>query len=256
LHKTTQIKLDKLFYEQENEKILNNISYEFAPGCTTGILSHVEDKSAVLLKIIGGITQPTSGKVSINGIDLFNSNRETLRPVRKAMAFVFERKGILSNISIRENLLLPLNYHYPDEPLSEKQKKIDALFEYFEIPKKVLSERPARLHRQTLKMILLIRAFVMEPDIILYDNPLVDLELTYAKSVCEYIRQLKIRKNVTQIFFSTSKMLFEDADNMLVFSDGLLVETGSLNTIIKSENPLTRKLIQDYFEAGTNETQI
>jgi ABC-type transporter Mla maintaining outer membrane lipid asymmetry ATPase subunit MlaF len=250
----TQIKLNNLSYRQENDEILKNITYEFAPNCTTGILAPVEEKTAVLLKIIGGITQPTSGNVVINGIDLFNSDRGTLESVRKRMAFVFERKGILSNLSIRENLLLPLNYHNPDVSIEEKMQKINSLFDHFGIQKEILSDRPARLHPQALKMMLLFRAFAIDPDIILYDNPMTDLELTYKKAVSSYIKQLKTEKQITQIFFSTSKMLFNDAKYILIFSRGTLVEKGPTELIMKSENAITQKIIQDYLEAGQYET--
>ena len=249
-----QIKLDNLSYQQENDAILKNITYECAPNCTTGILAPVEEKTAILLKIIGGITQPTGGRVIINGIDLFNSDRETLESVRKKMAFVFERKAILSNLSIRENLLLPLNYHYPDVSIEEKMQKIHALFDHFGIHHEILSDRPARLHPQALKMMLLIRAFAMDPEIIIYDNPLTDLELTFKKTVAEYIKRLKTEKQVTQIFFSTSRMLFNDANDILIFSRGVLVEKGQTDLIMKSENPITKKIIQDYLEAGQYET--
>jgi ABC-type transporter Mla maintaining outer membrane lipid asymmetry ATPase subunit MlaF len=252
----TQIKLDGLSYIQENEEILKSITYKFMPNRTTGILAPVEEKMSTLLKIIGGITAPTRGSVIINGLDMFRSDRKTLKEVRKNLAFVFERKGILSNLSISENLLLPLNFHYPDTTDEEKQNRIDKLFDHFGIHKKILSERPARLHPQTLKMILLIRAFIMKPEIILYDNPLTDLELTLKKAVSSYIKQLKESKKVTQIFFSTSRILFNDADYVLVFSGGTLIEQGQVDSIMKSENPLTKNIIHDYLEAGSHETQI
>ncbi len=253
---STQIKLDSLSYKQENEEILKNITYEFLPNCMTGILAPVEEKTSTLLKIIGGITAPTSGSVCINGLNMFKSDRKTLKAVRKNMSFVFERKGILSNLSISENLLLPLNYHYPDATKEEKQSRIDRMFDNFGIQKKILSERPARLHPQTLKMILLIRAFIMESGIILYDNPLTDLELNYKKAVSSYINQLKASKKVTQIYFSTSRTLFYDADYILIFSGGSLIEQGLVDSILKSENLLTKKIIHDYLEAGKHETQI
>lgn len=256
MFKPTQIKLDSLSYVQEDVEILRNITHEFAPNCTTGIIAPVEEKASTLLKIIGGITSPTSGSVIINGFDMFRTDRKSLKEVRKNLSFVFERKGILSNISIGENLLLPLNYHYPDMPKAEKQSRIDKVFDHFGIHQKILTERPARLHPQTLKMILLIRAFIMEPDIILYDNPLTDLELTYKRAVCSYIKELRVSKKVTQILFTTSRMLFNDADYILVFSGGNLIEQGNVDSILRSENPLTQKIIHDYLEAGSHETQI
>ncbi len=253
---STQIKLDNLSYTVEDEEIFKNITYEFLPNCTTGILAPVEDKTSILLKIVGGITTPTSGSVHINGLDMFTSDRKTLKPLRRKMAFVFERKGILSNLSISENLLLPLNYHFPDTSKVEKQNRIEALFNHFGLDKKILQARPARLHPQTLKMILLIRAFIMEPEIILYDKPLTDLEQSLKNLVTSYMQQLRAGKKVTQIVFTSSRVLLNNTDDILVISGGRLIEHGSFDAMVKSENPFTKKIIHDYLEAGGYETKI
>jgi len=248
------IRLINLNYRQENEEILQNISHNFIPESISGILSPVEEKASTLLKIIGGILEPTSGTVTIDGIDLFTEDRKALKAVRKKMAFVFERKGILSNLTVQENLLLPLDYHFPELSHQQKLDRIVALLEHFAMSTNILSLRPAKLNSQTLKMTLLIRAFAMEPDIVLYDNPLADLELHYQKAVTSYIQKLSRDNKTTQIFLSTSPTLLKIAHEVLVFLNGTIFEKGLPEQINGSTNPLTKKIINDYLEAGVNET--
>ena len=251
-----QIKLANLSYTVENEEILKNISHGFIPEGITGILAPVEEKISHLLKIIDGVLEPTSGVVTIDNFDLFQEHEAILKNIRKKMAFVFERRGILANLSILENLLLPLDYHFPELSPAEKKDKIETLFDHFEIQTKILLERPARLHPQILKMMLLIRAFVMEPDIILYDNPLLDLGLKFKKAIFKYVYYLKEEKKVTQIFTSTSDILFEIADENLVLNNGNLIEVETWENLILSDNTITQKIIKDYLEVGINETKI
>jgi ABC-type transporter Mla maintaining outer membrane lipid asymmetry ATPase subunit MlaF len=247
------IEVSNLSFSIDNESILAGVSVQFAQGSLTGILAAVEDRIAYLLKIICGITEPDAGKVIVDGTDLLNASAEKLLEIRRNISFVFDRGGLLSNLSIRENLLLPMDYLMPELNKTTKLEKIHHLFAHFGLPEGILKERPARLHPQFLKMILLIRAFLTEPRIILYDNPLGDLEISFRKKIFAHIATLH-GEGVTQLFVSTSDILFEMADVNLVFSAGKIIESGPWDDLLINPHPVTKKIIKEYLEVGINET--
>lgn len=247
------IDVRNLTFSIDNENILSGVSVQFAPGSLTGILAPVEDRIAYLLKIICGITEPDTGEVVIDGINIQNALPDKLLEIRRNISFVFNRGGLLSNLSIRENLLLPMDYLMPQLSKAAKLEKIHNLFEHFGLSETILNERPARLHPQFLKMILLIRAFLTEPRIILYDNPLGDLEISFRKKIFAHIATLH-QEGVTQLFVSTSDILFEMADTNLVFSAGEIIESGAWDDLLISTHPITKKIIKEYLEVGINET--
>ncbi len=247
------IQVNNLTHTLDSDLILNNFSYKFITGQLTGILSPIEEHVPELLKIICGITEPQKGSVFIEGVDIFNGAAELIKATRKKVSFVFNRGGLLSNLSILENLLLPLDYHFPEETRDSKLEKIKFLFDHFELKLGLLSERPAKLHGQLIKLMLLIRAFLPNPTIILYDNPLADLEFSFKKKIIHHIAELQ-QKQITQIFVSTSDVLFEISDCNLVIKSGNLVEFGTWDTLIMSNLSITKSIIREYLEVGINET--
>lgn len=249
-----EIKLNTLEYSVGNWRLIQNFSYQFVNPGIFGILAPVEDQVSYLLKIIGGIIEPDSGTVTINATDIHHGSENEIKEIRKSLSFVFARGGILSNLSIIENLLLPLDFHFPEQSRDVKVELIKEFFARFTISEKFLTERPAGLHPQMAKMLLLIRAFLLKPKIILYDNPLSDLELRYKKLVLLYMLELQKQQEVTQLFVSTSDSLFEIADYNLVFSNGNLIQEGSWDELIISGGPETTKIIREYLEVGINET--
>ncbi len=249
-------KLINVTYKRENYLIADNISAEFPGNSLTGILGPVEDRVSYILKMIGGIIQPLKGDVIVGGENLYSNPAEEHLSIRKKIAFVFERGGIISNLNIRENLRLPLDYVRNDLSEEQKQELIAQYFDQFEIPLRVLEERPARLHRQLTKLILLIRAFIINPELILYDNPFVDLEIPFKKKILLHILKLKNTGKITQIFLANSDNLFEMSDNNFVFFGGKIIEQGTWSDLIQSSNVQTQKLIKEYLEIGINETSL
>lgn len=234
--------------------MIKELSYVFPEKGIYGILAPVEDQLPNFLKIIAGILEPTSGDVLINGVNIHRGSESDIREIRRTMSYAFARGGILANLSILENLLLPMDFHFPEQERESKIVFIKSFFEKFKISERYLYERPAGLHPQIAKMILLIRAFILQPKILLYDNPLSDLELRYKKLVLLYIMELRKLPDVLQIFVSTSDSLFEISDNNIVFYEGALIQEGSWDELIMSGGSQTQQIIREYLEVGINET--
>ncbi|MCE1188236.1 MAG: ATP-binding cassette domain-containing protein [Ignavibacteria bacterium] len=240
------------YYEPEIGEI-NDFSYTFEGNKIIGLIAPIEERVSVLLRIMAGIKEPSSGRVLLDNVDIHQANTSVIKDIRKKMAFVFDRGGIISNLSILENLFLPLNFHYPEWPKGEKLDLIKYYFDKFHISEKYLSMRPANIHPQIAKLVNIIRAYLIRPEIILYDNPLGDLELRMRKEVFKHITELRERNNVLQIFVSTSDILFDVADNNIVFGDGRMIEEGCWEELILSESVITQKIVKEYLEVGLNE---
>lgn len=246
----SNVSIRELSFNVDAEKILREVSYDFQPNAITGILAPVEERISFLLKLICGICEPASGSVLINGVDLYNTPEKELEDIRRSIAYCFGRGGLLSNLSIQQNLLLPFDYHYPKIPRAEKLEKVKSLFRKLDVHESLLNERPAMLHPQMYKMMVLIRTFLLDPAIILYDNPFLDLEKHYQKLVYAYIHELRGTGKTTQIFVSTSDILFELSDQILVFNHGRFIEAGGWDELLMSGTETTQNLIRQYLEAG------
>jgi len=151
-----------------------------------------ETMKTTLLKAMGGLVpyDEIQGQVSFQGVDLYDASEDELQEVKKKIAFVFAEGTLISNLSIRENLLLPVRYHSPGADVSPWLQKIEEGFRYWDIPT-VLDYRPAEISYSTRKAITFLRAALREPLLILLDKPLFNLAAKDRQRVRPYLEMLK-----------------------------------------------------------------
>lgn len=176
-----------------------------------------------LLKGMAGILRdhPLRGRVWFDGMDVYSNTDEELKEIKKRVAFVFCEGTLISNLTVEENLLLPLSYHVPDFDRGEVMKKINRGFEYFGIPD-VLSRRPAELAYSVKKKLAFVRADLREPELILMDKPLFNLAERERGRVLSHLEQLN-KQGVTLILTSHCPSRFEElADQTITLENGVV----------------------------------
>ncbi|MCC6548538.1 MAG: ATP-binding cassette domain-containing protein [Ignavibacteriaceae bacterium] len=249
------VSLENVSYNSDRYSVAN-LSMKFEPGKLYGILAPADEPVNEVLKLISGIVQPDKGTVLFDGIDMNVGTLYGLKDIRKKISYIFERGSLLANLSILENLLLPYDYHYSELSRTEKLNNIKQHFEYFQLAEAILEERPAYQRQQTSKLVVIIRALLTEPEFLILDMPFTDLELKSKKRLLRKITEMKKGRNTTQIYFSNSDILYDECDTCFVFENGRIVEIGTWDELILSDNIQTQKIIKDYFEIELDETEI
>lgn len=233
--------------------VLPEFSYTFESGKLYGILSSSDEQISVFLKLLAGIIEPQSGEVLLEDKNLNIGNLFDIRPLRKKISFIFERGSLLANLNIRENLLLPFDYHYPELEQSVKLEKIAEHFQYFQLSESILDLRPAAIREETTKLIVIIRALLTEPECLFLDMPFTDLEMRNKKRLIQKIIEMRAGGKTTQIFYSNTDILYDRCDDCLVVSKGKILFTGLWDEILLQDSPDIQKIIKDYFEIGLDE---
>lgn len=233
---------------------IKDFNFEFESGKFYGIIAPAEEHISTFLKLISGIVEPKSGKIILDGKDLNVGTLYDLRPLRKKISFVFERGSLLANLNVRENLLLPYDYHYPEVEPSVKLEKIAEYFEYFQLSDTLLNLRPAFLREETMKLLGIIRALLTEPECLFLDMPFTDLEIKSKKKVIQKIINLRAIGKTTLIFYSNTDILYDRCDSCLVVHQGNILFSGLWDEIMMQDSPEIRKIVKDYFELGIDET--
>jgi ABC-type multidrug transport system ATPase subunit len=240
-----------------NSFLLDGFSYLFTEKYLFGIITSRKEKSDIILKSLCGLYDLVSGEVSygneiVNPIHVFNS-----QSVRKKISFVFRSGGLLSNLSVLENLFLPLDFHYPEKTQEEKISKIMEYIDKFEILNSILQKRPAQLSVHENKLVLIIRGYITEPKIILYDEPTDGLDIRSRRLVIKEILKKRREKDCLQIFSTHfENEIIKYSDSLLIIDEGKLVEAGNLMQLATSENSNTKSLLEDYLKSSTYETEI
>lgn len=177
-----------------------------------------------LLRGMAGILRnhPLQGRVWFDGMDIYSSNEKELKEIKKRVAFVFSEGTMISNLTIEENLLLPLHYHVPDFDRSAVMEKIKKGFDFFEIPD-VMDHRPAELSYSLMKKLAFVRAGLREPELILIDKPLFNLAERHGVKVMTFLEQLKAQ-GAALVITSHCPSKFETlADEEIRLEDGVLI---------------------------------
>lgn len=251
------LKAENISYIQDQMQVLNNFSYSFSEGEIIGILCPVKERGDIALKVLCGLTQPDEGKLYFKDADIHSVNNEALMKIRKEISIVFRIKGLLSNLTVAENLFLPLDFQSTYLSLREKSEAIKSYLNLYKLEESILEMRPAKLSVRENKIALLIRSFITQPRMIFYEEPTEGLDIKAREITLKEIFVTQKAKQVTQIITTHSDLeLIKKTDILLVIENGNLVETGDFQKMCKSENPITNAIMSEYNLGINNEIKI
>ena len=174
-----------------------------------------------LLNLISGIDTPTSGEVLIDATPLTRlSERERTLFRRKNIGFVFQFFNLIPTLSVRENLLLPLQLN--SFPADLSRKRISGLLEQVEMADR-LDSYPDRLSGGEKQRVAIARALVHDPPLILADEPTGNLDADTGAAIMSLLTSLTEDSGKTMVVVSHSDMVVGMADRVLAMEDGRLV---------------------------------
>jgi phospholipid/cholesterol/gamma-HCH transport system ATP-binding protein len=155
--------------------IFQGLSLRLLRGETYGIVGASGYGKSVLLKLLNGLISPQEGLVRVEGINLAEASKEELRALRVKMGCVFQETALISNMSILDNVALPLRYH-TDLKESEVQGRITEVMGLFEADRQFDRSLPAQISFEMRKRVALARALVLKPSLMFLDEPTAGLE--------------------------------------------------------------------------------
>ncbi len=240
------ISLKNINLSSADTKVIENLSIDFEDNQLIGILIDDYELLQYIFRIISGIIPPDDGDVYLNGVDIFNAPPKDIRNLRKQVSYVFHSGGLISNLSILENLVLPLDYFYPDLGKIKKYERIFSLMVEFGLEEKMLNERPAALTSGQKKLMLFVRSFLTEPSIIIYNNPFDFLNMRQKEFIEKKILSYQNEKSVTQIFYNPiDKSLYDSSNICYVIIDAETIIKGNWKVLLKEESPIIKNIIRN-----------
>ena len=202
------------------QRVLKEISLSIKPGEIFTIMGPSGSGKSVLLRQIAGLDQPTSGNVRIQGLDPADPDTRD----RFALALVFQAGALFNSLSVYDNLALYLLEHR----LCPKKEIRDRVLRALKILslENAAQKFPSELSGGMKKRVAIARALVMEPQLLLYDEPTSELDPIMGATITEIIATLKHEFNVTSIVVS------HDRDLALTISDRVaLLMKGELRAL-------------------------
>src|ERR1700690_1204750 len=226
------VRVDNLTKRFGDLVVLRNVTFNVIPGEIFVLMGPSGSGKSVLLRNIAGLDVPTSGTVTVDGKDpTLESTRESVR-----VALVFQAGALFNSLSVYDNLAL-----YPREQRSGneaaiRQKVMHAL-KILSV-EKAAAQFPSELSGGMKKRVSIARALVMEPQLLLYDEPTSDLDPVMSATIREIIATLKNEYSVTSMVVTHDRSLaLTISDRVGILMAGKLVTLGTPDELKKSQDP-------------------
>jgi phospholipid/cholesterol/gamma-HCH transport system ATP-binding protein len=227
--------LKKSFNRQE---VLKGLDFKVEPGEIFVIMGPSGSGKSVLLKQIIGLELPDEGEILINGESI--QSPDVMDKYR--MAMVFQSGALLNSLTVAENVGLYLYEHRlkkPDEIARIVAENLDIVG-----LKGTEEKMPSELSGGMKKRVAIARALIVEPQLILYDEPTSELDPVSAMVIGEEILKLNERSHVTSIVVSHDRDLaFGVADRIAVIIEGSIVAIGTPDEVKSKPDPLVQKFL-------------
>jgi polar amino acid transport system ATP-binding protein len=217
-----RVSIEGLSREFDGVTVLRDVCFD-DDVTTLAVIGPSGGGKSTLLRIIGGLLAPSSGKVTVDG-QLITYEEKVLPAYRARLGFVFQHSGLFHHLDARENIALPLRtvHGYTSQ---DAEARADELLARFGLTAET-GKRPAQLSGGQQQRIAIARAIAAKPKMLLLDEPTSALDPEYTNEVLDIIRDLKLEG--TRFIVVTHEMGFarHACDKLAFLSDGRLLEYG------------------------------
>jgi phospholipid/cholesterol/gamma-HCH transport system ATP-binding protein len=180
------------------QAVLRDVSLKVPKGQTLALIGESGCGKTVLLKCIVGLLRPGEGRVLFDGRELAQLSDHDLTQLRTRFGFVFQGAALFDSMTVAQNVAFPLRQHTQRSPREVEEVVLARLAEVG-LPENVVARKPAELSGGMRKRVGLARALVMEPELVLYDEPTTGLDPVMSDVINELILRTRKRHPVTSI---------------------------------------------------------
>lgn len=213
--------LSKTFIKDGNSiEVLKNLNLEIKKGESVAILGVSGAGKSTLIHILGTLDHPTSGRFSINGQNIFEWKEKEISRFRNThIGFIFQFNNLLPEFNALENTMMPaLISGLPKKQAAQRARELleDVGLEHR------LNHKPGELSGGEQQRVAIARALIMEPDILLADEPTGNLDMETGKKIEDILVNLNATKTITLIVVTHNQMLAERMSSRIGLRDGII----------------------------------
>lgn len=231
------VELRDVHLEFEEKKVLQGVSLVVEPLDRLVIMGQSGSGKSTILRLILGILTPIRGSVFFKQFEISRLQRRKLQQIRTQIGMVYQYSALLSSRNVRDNVALPL-----EELTTYSREEIDRIVDEKLSLVGMLEAKdqmPSELSGGMKKRVSLARALVMDPELILFDEPSAGLDPVISSVIDELIISLTEKSKVTSVIV-THEMdsAFRVGTKMAMLYQGKIIEAGEPERFRQSENPV------------------
>jgi phospholipid/cholesterol/gamma-HCH transport system ATP-binding protein len=223
--------------------VLDGVTASIPRGEITVIMGPSGTGKSVLLRHIVGLLLPDSGDIVVEGKSVPSLDEEELLELRRNIGMLFQDGALFSSMNLFDNVAFPLRQHTRKSEADIRQVVMDRLNEVGLAGAE--KKMPGELSGGMRKRAGFARALVMEPKILLFDEPDSGLDPVRTALLCDLIKEIQRKYDSTAVVISHDiKAVFEIADDIVLLHGGKVVEQGPKEQLKNSSNQFTSQFLQ------------
>jgi len=238
------IEIDQVSFGYDDRRsILRDVSLNFARGKVTAILGGSGCGKTTLLRLIGGVHAPTKGQVRFERAPIDITDRAELYKFRRRLGMLFQFGALFTDLSVFDNVAFPLREH---TDLSESLIRDIVLMKLNAVGLRGAAQlRISEVSGGMARRVALARAIVLDPQLIMYDEPFAGLDLVSMGVAAKLIRTLNDITGATSLLVSHDvPQCMAISDHVVLFANqGRIVAQGTPAELMASTDPETRQFI-------------
>ena len=199
---------------------LRDVSFSVARGELVALVGRSGSGKTTLLNCIGGLDQPTSGTVTINGSVVTEMNEDQRTRLRRdELAFIFQTFGLVPMLSARENVGLPLRLK--KVPVAQREERVAHLLDLVGLANHA-EQRPSELSGGQQQRVAIARALANSPRLLIADEPTGQLDAETGATIMALLQSVVRSEGMTALISTHDQTLQELADRSIRLADGVL----------------------------------
>lgn len=204
-----------------NQKVLNGISFQVAQGETVAVIGRSGGGKSVLLKLLIRLQTPDSGSIRVADKEMTKVDEKQLTEVRKKIGFLFQQVALYDSLTVEENVAFPLSRHSEMSVAEQRQRVRELLGEVGMDQDR--EKLPSQISGGMQKRVGLARALVLDPKILLFDEPTAGLDPITSTEIGKLIVELKQKRKISAV------VVTHDVHGAKAYSDRMvLLDKGSI----------------------------
>ncbi|MEQ1657256.1 MAG: ABC transporter ATP-binding protein [Hylemonella sp.] len=240
---TPLVELRNVTFGYSDRVILDNVSLSIPRGKVTALMGASGGGKTTVLRLIGGQNLAQQGEVLFDGEDVARMDQHQLYLARRRMGMLFQFGALFADLSVFENVAFPLREH---TDLTEELVRHLVLMKLNAVGLRGARDlMPSEVSGGMARRVALARAIVLDPELVMYDEPFAGLDPISLGTAAQLIRRLNDAMGLTSIVVSHDlEETFQIADQVVILANGGIAAQGTPDEVKRSTDPLVQQFVQ------------